>query len=364
MAEECLHLFTSNIRELYVADAVDLLAVPHGAIYQFRYQSDHVQDSARLRWNRLSGGLEGVPVLVYFSVQHASNFHRAAYIPLRHGQVVDAWVEGSTYVVRFRVLGYAAFRPLKPGRENFQLVQDFSEAVRTQLRPSYPDYVGEDGAARGQRRSATLGTPALAEYLDDALAEGLGFEQVVRYVAAALGPQFPRIYFRLASIWKDDKTEPESLSERGCLELVAGNHYRIEVAHFQAEPPSAATVTVELPVGLTLLSQGEYPVRSRYDVVPVRFFVPFRDDEQQGEIILAVKGSTVGASVRLPVRISPSATHRVVYPALAIGGGFVVLMPSILGSSTGAGWRLLIAAVGAVVVGAGLWARRSRGLSG
>lgn len=364
MSDQWLHLFTSNIRELYIADSVDLLGVPEGTVYQFRYQEGYVQEDARVRWHRGKGGLGGTRVLVYFSVQHAANFHPAAYVPLRYGQVVDAFVEGSTYVVKFKALGYASLRQPGEQEERYQVVQGFSDQVRTQLAPAFPDWVGVNGTGRDQRRSATLSGPPAAGFLDLEGAEGARFERVVEYVSEGLGPQFPRIFFRIASIWKGSSDTSVTVSDDGYLDLVAGNHYRIEVAHFQVESPAHAAIEVAAPPGLTLLTPDEYAIRSKYDVFPIHIFAPFRDDEIQGELAFTVKQPELGTNVRVPVRIAPSATHRVAYPALAIGGGFMALMPSILGSGTDTGCRLAIAAAGAGLVGLGVWARKSRGLPG
>jgi hypothetical protein len=66
-----LHLFTSNIRQLYVDDALSVVAGPAGLHYRFRYEKRYVADEIHERWNE--NRLTGIPVAVYFSLQHPLN---------------------------------------------------------------------------------------------------------------------------------------------------------------------------------------------------------------------------------------------------------------------------------------------------
>jgi len=363
-----LHLFSSNIRELYVADTIDLLAAPKGFIYQFRYQEEYVQDAAASRWNGRAasdGGLQGASVITYFSLQHSANFHPAAYVPLRYGKVVDAYSEGNTFIVLFELLDYAPLRdPQKDGGHD-AIVQNFSNKIREMLSPSYPDFADNEGKAQPERRSATMGTSP--EGLIDAVGdEGDKFERVARYMSDALGPQQARLFFRVSSIWKGNAKSPETLTKQGYLEIVAGNHYRIDVAHYQpsGSPADGSVLHVGTPTGLDLLTPAEMPLRSRYDVMQVRLFAPFRDDELQGELTIRVKEPARGASFRVPVRIAPSATHSVAYPTFAIVGAFCALVPAIIGTSSDLTVRLGFTGAGAILLGFGAWARKSKGLAG
>lgn len=369
MAEEqkWLHLFSSNIRELYVTDAVELLAAPAGFVYQFRYQEEHIQDDARGMWSGASvtkGGLAGTPVAVYYSMQHAANFHPAAYLPLRFGEVVDAFVEGKTYIVRFRLGVYAPLNEPAKGERRDVIVREFTRKLKQRLSPAFPDYADEQGSASLDRRSATLDVSP-ADLVDAGGSdEGSKFERVVRYMDEALGPHNPYLFFRIASIWKGDRSKAESLSSSGQLDVVAGNNYLVEVAHYQASsPPAGATLTVMAPEGMELLTPAEIPLSSRYDVVSLRLFPPFRDDEVQGELIVSAAIPAKGASVRLPLAIAPSATHSFVSPFLAVLGTFLGVVPATLGQSATADTKVWFAAAGVLLVSGGVWLRKSKGLS-
>jgi len=351
--EKWLHLFTSNIRDLYIADAVDLLAAPEGFIYQFRYQADHVQDDLKPRWHGGAGGLKGKRVIVHFSLQHANNFHQAAYVPLRTGVAEDVFVEGNTYVIKFKLREYAPLSTSKPLDKN---VHDFTEGIRKVLSPSYPDYA-ED---KDQRRSVAYNTVPtdLLTLVGDT---GSRFETVVSYMSEALAPDV-RLFFRVAKIWGGNRKKEVALSGDGFLDLVAGNEYIIELSHFQAASRENATLRVEVMADLKLLTPTELTLRSRYDVMPIRVFAPFRDDEAQGQIVLTIKEPARGASLRIPVRVKPSHTHKIVSPLTAIVGALLAVIPAAAGTGASAAVKVWLAVGGALLLMVSTVARRGKGL--
>lgn len=351
-----LHLFTSNIREQYIADAIDLLAVPEGSIFQFRYAESHVQEDLRLRWNVKPDGIDRTKVIVHYSLQHAANFHKAAYVPLRTGEVVDAFIEGKTYVVRFKVTGYAPLVNSDP-KQLDRSVHDFSDAIRTILCPWYPDYPNE----KDKRRSASLGELPKT-WLDLAGPEGTKFESVVSHMSAALEPE-TRLFFRVASVSKQNRNTKVGFADDGYLELTAGRSYLIELAHFQAASRENALLKIETMDGIKLLTPTELHLRSRYDVLPIRIFAPFRDDEVQGEMIFGIREPDRGANVRIPVRIKPSKTHTWVSPPAAILGAVLAVVPAMLGTDASTETKLCLASSGAILLSVGALARRSKGLS-
>ena len=354
MAEEqWLHLFTSNIRELYIADAVNLLAVPQGFVYQFRYGEEHVEDAARAKWR--DGKLEGTDVVVYFSLQHAANLHSAAYVPLRLGKVVDSFVEGKTYIVRFEVGEYAPLPGPSDAAPVDKSVHDFSDAIRNILKPSYPDFP-EDKASR---RSASL-SDSPRTLLAVADNQGEAFAGVVTYMTAALQPE-PRWLFRVSSVWQKKRSDAQAL-KNGFLRLTAGKNYTVELAHLQPSSQPPAKIQIECMDGVQLLTPQELDLTSRYDVMPVRLFVPFRDDEIQGEIIFRVEEPAKGPTVRIPVQIQPTASHAVGSPLVAVIGGTMAVIPATLGSTGPTSLKVAIAAGGALLLGLSATSRRGKGL--
>jgi hypothetical protein len=148
-SDEWLHLFTSNIRDLYIQDALSLLAAPSGLIYRFRYEEKYVADSLRKEWR--AGALAGRHVAVYFSVQHPLNFHAAAFIPLRMGTVTRCAAVGGVYTIEFALSGYIPLAQADPNNLA-RPVREFTDALKRELGSAFPDFYDPDNAGTPKRR--------------------------------------------------------------------------------------------------------------------------------------------------------------------------------------------------------------------
>lgn len=348
--DDWVHLFTSTIRELYIADAVDVLAAPRGAIVRFRYEERYVQPHLRTRWS--DGSLIGLHAAVYFSLQHPADFHQATFIPLRQGSIVATWVEGSTHVVQFEL---ASYLPLEEDpqwrrpRERAAPVKAFAEALRGLLGDHHPD----------AGIHAALG-PTPGGSLHPSGDDGRDFEVLVRYMTPSLYFS-PRVFFRIASIHTADGKE--LTFDRGTLRLAAGADYILEVAHYQEKPPAAdVALEVAIPEGLTLYGEPELHLRSRYDVMPVSMFAAFRDDVAAGELRIATCPPAMGPTVRLPVHVVPTMGHSLSGPALGVGGAMALALPPVLAGGDRLALRLALVGTGTALAGLGLWLRRTKGL--
>jgi hypothetical protein len=355
-----LHLFTSNIRDLYTRDALDLLAAPEGYIYRFRYQKEHVETRTEALWR--DHGLQGRPVAVHFSFQHPANFHAAAYFPLRTGIIRRAEVSGNTYIVDFELGTYLTLEDdpaEKRSDRRASAVRQFTENLHKLLGEAYPDQTENDGSLSDKRRSATLGASPM-EIIKDQGSNGERFESIVRFMAPMISDRRP-LFFRISGMARNDNQQSQSLTN-GEWELKAGVGYTLEISHYQLEPPPEGTyLSLRLPESLPPLGDTELPLRSRYEVFSIRLFPPARDAEAQGEIRISTVDTRFGPTVHLPVRVLPQVTQQLVVPGIAAAGVFLVGLPALLGAGLAPGLKVSVTAVGSLLVFGGLWLRRSKG---
>ena len=94
-----LWLFSSNRRALYAQDVSNVVGLPEGTHYQFRYREQWVGSQAASDWAQLAGRTG----LVVFSFQHPAHLHPAAFVPIRLATAVSSTVEGSFRLVTFEV---------------------------------------------------------------------------------------------------------------------------------------------------------------------------------------------------------------------------------------------------------------------
>lgn len=353
MVPECLHLFTSSIRELYIADAINVLAAPVGSIYRFRYDGKYLDANTRERWKREH--LISSPVIVHFSLQHPADFHPAVFIPLRRGKVTKTLVEGDTYIVYFRLGVYLPLRDGREGRDTQRkkLVEDYTAGLKTLLGP---DRCPDEGI------HATLGRDA--DHLVDSTGDlGSDFATIVRFLTPALALN-PRIYWRVVCVIKEKTDEIVELSDDGNMHLSAGSGYTMQLAHYQCKPSAAETaIKITSPKAIELIGAERILLQSRYDVIPIRLFPPHRDNPVTCELSISTEALENGPTVRLPLVIEPPRAETWSGPLLGIGGGIALALPAALASDKLLAVRLVLALGGALLAGLALWLRRRHGLS-
>jgi hypothetical protein len=349
-----LYLFTSSIRELYIADAVDLLAEPNGALYRFRYEGKYLDDATRTQWE--GGSLIGKRVAVNFSLQHPAEFHPAMFIPLRTGEVVSTRVDGDTYIVYFRLGQYLPLQdePDWDSKQRKEPVHKYTEGLKMLLGAQHhPD----------DHIHATLGV-APDELVSAVPDSGKAFAAVVRFLTPTLYFS-PRIYWRVAEITEDVTGNSIRLDDKGNLPLTAGNAYTVHLAHYQYQAPATEIlISVVVPKVIDLVGNEKIALRSRYDVIPIRLFAPHRDDAVTGELAISTELPTKGPTVRLPIIVAPPLGQTLAGPLLGIGGTIALALPAVFASDKLLFLRVGLAIGGALIAGLGLWLRRQKGLPG
>lgn len=353
-----LHLFTSTIRPLYVSDALDLLALPVGAHFQFRYSGKYLDDETKRQWQ--AGKLIGTRVAVYFSLQHPANYQEAAYIPLRDGRVVYTEVEGDVYIVRFNVAAYLSLQKSDPGDgansvgARADAVREFTLELRSLLGDQHPD----------KGSSATLGG-APDSLPISAGQDGQHFQSVVRCLYPSLYFRGSTLFLRVAELVCETTGKIVRMSAAGYYPLIAGHRYTIRVSHYQPvlPPPDNAALKIDVPEGIRIIGRGEVPIASKYDVVPIGIFVAGRDDVTAGEIEVSIEGEFRQPIARVPVEVRPSRPFSMSSFFLGAGGALLLGLPAVFAGGQNFKQRVALVIFGSVVVGFGLFLRRRRGLA-
>lgn len=113
-----LYLVSSSASREYVIDCLEALALPRGALHHFRYRNKYVEPALARRLptspGRLSRSLQGSPIVVLFMTSSRGPDDeyrpRENYVPLRCGELVDAFRDGEICHFFFSVAGYPKHR--------------------------------------------------------------------------------------------------------------------------------------------------------------------------------------------------------------------------------------------------------------
>jgi hypothetical protein len=109
---DCLYLVSSSSSREYVADCVEALALPRGAVMHFRYMQKYVDESLLPLGNesaKLSEKLRNLPVVVVYlhQTQRGGEWKpEGQHLPLRCGVLLSAFTDGEVVHFYFSVGDY------------------------------------------------------------------------------------------------------------------------------------------------------------------------------------------------------------------------------------------------------------------
>jgi hypothetical protein len=119
MTTRCLYLVSSSSSKEYVADCLEALALPRGAIHHFRYRAIYLDNALRAslasRPGHLAQSLRDLPVVVVYVYQEQTTIgawkpsvtrNGGPYVPLRCGRLEEAYLEGDVAHFYFEVTDY------------------------------------------------------------------------------------------------------------------------------------------------------------------------------------------------------------------------------------------------------------------
>ena len=96
-----LHLFSSNSRQLYIQNCVNLMALPKGATVRFRYRKELLDDD--LLWN---ANLKGSEVFTYFASTVRDDPSEIRLVPLRVCELIKLTSRGDFYFLDLKIGDY------------------------------------------------------------------------------------------------------------------------------------------------------------------------------------------------------------------------------------------------------------------
>lgn len=294
-ARKTLYLFSSDQSPLYAQDILNVLGMPDGQPYTFRYDERYLTHELRETWD----GLQDRDVVVIFSLQQQALYHDAAFIPVRRGTVATVHREGTTRFVTFRVGAYASLPapPVVDGREQpGDAVRAFTQCLRALTQTPYA-------------ASAGLGQPIPSGELAAESDPSLLFARVGSYLArtsAFANARFVRVLGLKLTGAADTKRLTASQADPVFV-LDAGDTYDLELFHAQPAAPSAPEAFAVHVDGsaINTIGRAGFDVASRYDRVTVRLAATAANALEDRATVISVEPDedVQGPVVRLDVRV-------------------------------------------------------------
>lgn len=340
---DLLYLFSSNARPLYARDVEVVAGLPAGCVFKFRYNEGYVQAAIKDRWR--ADTLKTHQGVVVFSMQHPAKYHPAVLIPVRQVEVVRTWVDGTTYLVEFRLDRYA---PVAGGsNKEGSTIRKFNDELGAVLAENRPD----TGV------SAVLAPAVYDEWpaFDGVDGNHPKDWEVVVSSLARTGVFANHRHVRISGVQGADGESVEAAN--GVFHLVGGRTYSLALSHHQVDDIAAVewlAVASDDDV-IEIVSSSRVPIASKYDSMTVLFKAVTTTAATRTTITVAPEKADSGPPLEISVQVDPPQVRRAVTTLASAAGGFLLAVPGLFDDIPAAPWGILIAATGAAIVAGLSW---------
>lgn len=333
-----LFLYSSNASPLYEQDILDLIGMPRGGWFRFRYSKDYIEPRVLERWSMLAGR----KVLIHFALQQGAKLHPPAFIPVRSGVVVSARTVGTSYILQFELGDYVTpARDQKVEETHGAAIQRYTKELAVRQIPApYEYWIGEGPSL------AEMG-PLLCQPTTDS-DEHIVFEDVTRFLNLTESFSSAR-FLRLVNLREAGDEDSLDLEEgielrAGKYHLQGGKGYEINFYHHQPKstPGMAGEFRLEADDDIVkIMGSPSIQITSRYDLVRVHLHAvrQVTNQRQETELALDPVGTTKGPSLRLGFVVSPPIGRSV---AAVTGSSAAAILLGIPGLNPGIdfGWKV------------------------
>jgi len=108
MPNEILTLFSSNSTTQYTKDIFSVLSLPRNSIINFRYQTQHVDNSVKPVFEDRQNGI-GIRVLIAFRSSEQLDHDKIFIVPIRWATITNVKLFSDVYTISLSLQGYPSF---------------------------------------------------------------------------------------------------------------------------------------------------------------------------------------------------------------------------------------------------------------
>jgi len=335
-------LLSSNTRRRYAEDILTALALPEGAVIQFRYEADYVAPA--LQQIVANDKVLGETAVLGFIADAESS--TPFVLPIRLATITHAENVADMFILRLRVGGYP-----DPGDSPMNLPE-----INTESAKFYAKLVQSNG---GRYYPATVKFPNL--HLSSAGDSAQKWTGIVRRLA--LHSTFATSYFVRIDPPVSTSRRKVSFDELGTLHLSDGQSVKVPVSFYSTQYSEDTRVLLSCRTDGTFLkvsSDDTYDVALRYDSVEfwlqprtaafdalARATIKLTCDPPNGEGGAQLPLTT---NAYFPVVVVRSRSRLAVKIAASAIGALLVALPAILGQDSSLRLRVLMAVLGALLL--------------
>ncbi|MEU4352344.1 hypothetical protein [Streptomyces sp. NPDC023838] len=333
-------LLSSNLRRRYAEDILTALALPRGALIQFRYEAQYVASS--LQQKVASGSVLGQRALIGF-IADATTPAECFLLPVRVAEVVAAECVAEVILFKLRVTDHVDLDDYALSRTD----------INIESRRAIDKMIEGNG---GTYYPAVLKFPAFPIRTNGDQAQL--WISVARRLA--LHPTFENSYFmRVDQPAHLASAAAFTFEPQGRLSLGDLQPARLPVSFYSQSYTETPKITLTCSTDgrfLRVSSDHSHDVALRYDSTEFWLQPDASSFDALTHVTIrlgpAEPGTTPVAAVRFPVIIKHSRIRLISRVAISALGAFLVAMPAILGANSSLPLRVLLAVIGAASLSA------------
>lgn len=129
MLENTITLFSSDSRPQYIKDIFNVLALPHGGTYRFRYKEKYIHSDIIEHLG--SSKVKGTIALIAFRTNLDIDENKHFFIPVRWVSIKNVKKSSDFYLIDFTVMGYAVFNKEFDNCKNFNDINSLAKKYFT-----------------------------------------------------------------------------------------------------------------------------------------------------------------------------------------------------------------------------------------
>jgi len=334
-------LLSSNLRRRYAEDILTALALPEGALIQFRYDAEYVAPS--LQQIVANGRVIGAKVILGFIADASSP--APFVVPVRIATMTHAENVADMFILRLRVGDYPdlADSPMSLAEINTESKRFYDKLVQLNGR-YYPAVV----------KFPNLGLNSTG----DPAQKWIGIVRRLASHATFATSYFVRIDPPLSTSRRRVSFDPS-----GSLHLRDGQSVKLPVSFYSTQYSEGTRVSLSCATDGTFLrvsSDDTYDVALRYDSVEF-WLQPSTESfdalaratirltcDQAGSA--ATNPAPLTTNVYFPVVVVRSRSRLAIKVAASAIGAFLVALPAILGQESSLRLRVVVAVTGALLL--------------
>jgi hypothetical protein len=324
--KQVIHLFSSNMRQLYIQNCANLLALPKGAKLRFRYSEDHLNIPSL--W---TSKLRDVDVFTYFVAADQKTPSTVLIVPLRVCRLVETTRKDKFCFLDFEIGDYldisdvADFLELNDidmadkGYEETS-VADFTAKLQEKLNNiPHKRKVGGIWKLQGDFAIIRNDESGLPTHTNQ-ITEERKFIRTAEFLLDITGQKgkFSPKYkiqdlYQISEVTEIGKDFNKSVTYDKGFIFESNNRYAIDILQVKSNTPSAPSLKFEIPEMLNATTPQEVYFASNYDSVRFEFVANPRDDKSHSYIsfigrfdpVRDVADGLIFPRITLPITVIP-----------------------------------------------------------